>query len=125
VRVEWTMARVHLLAARSFQSYRCLALGHARAQCTAVKRGGACYRCGQVGHLAASCSAQPHCVVCARLGRPAEHRCGGPACRPPPKGKKVERGELHSPPVKETARVEVGAVSLPAGLGGDRPLPLQ
>jgi len=117
VRVGWAMARVHLLATRSLQCFRCLALGYSRAQCTAAEDiGDRCYRCGQPGHLAAGCSARPLCVVCAGLGRPAKHRCGGPACRPSPKTKRRQKGGANSqpPPAKEKA-AEVGTVkSLPA-----------
>ncbi|XP_043264233.1 branchpoint-bridging protein-like [Colletes gigas] len=62
-------------------------------RCTStVDRSGLCYRCGEASHIARECTAAPKCPLCVGTGRPADHRMGGAACRPPKrKGKKGNR----------------------------------
>lgn len=101
--VGWTAARVLLLQARPLQCHRCLEKGHVRQRCQAtVDRSDLCYRCEKPDHKAAGCAAEPRCPVCADiLGKPAAHRCGGPACvTPRKKGKKGENGA--QPPLEQT-----------------------
>ncbi|XP_076765240.1 uncharacterized protein LOC143432457 [Xylocopa sonorina] len=85
LRVGWSDVRVVALPARPQQCYRCLETGHVRQRCTAdVDRGDHSYKCGTLGHRAGQCSAAAlHCIVCADMGRPANHRLGGPLCKPP------------------------------------------
>lgn len=84
--VGWVAARVHLLEPRPVQCFRCLERGHTRQRCPVEHdRSGLCYRCGQPDHLAAGCSAKPECPVCRDQGRGATHRCGGHACKAPPR----------------------------------------
>ncbi|EFN62903.1 hypothetical protein EAG_11690, partial [Camponotus floridanus] len=83
VRIAWSRVRVEVLEPRPTQCYRCLEVGHVRAQCKAtVDRSALCYRCGCPGHTAGGCVADPRCPVCADLGRPARHRAGSKACAP-------------------------------------------
>ncbi|XP_018373630.1 PREDICTED: cellular nucleic acid-binding protein homolog [Trachymyrmex cornetzi] len=92
IRIGWTMARVDLLPARPTQCYRCLENGHVRSQCrNEHDRGAACYRCGQGGHIAKDCLEQVHCVICSERNLRADHRMGGPACKPLPLRKKDNR----------------------------------
>lgn len=85
----WSRASVELLDARPAQCFRCLERGHARAECNnPVDRSGWCLRCGKSGHVARGCVNPPNCPICQELGRPANHRVGGPACRPPVKGRR-------------------------------------
>lgn len=85
LKIGWVSVRVQLLDARPLQCYRCLEKGHTSQRCQAEKdRSGRCYRCGELGHIANGCSAQPFCLVCKDQGKPAEHRCGGAACKASP-----------------------------------------
>lgn len=81
--VGWTSVRVEVLAARPLQCFRCLEAGHVQRQCkSAVDRSRRCYACGVEGHRAGQCKAgRLKCPLCSDLGRPAEHRLGGEACR--------------------------------------------
>ncbi|KMQ86989.1 reverse transcriptase, partial [Lasius niger] len=68
--IGWIRARVEALEARPLQCFRCLGVGHTRAQCKEeVDRSGLCYRCGQPGHKAAECSAESQCPHCKEIGR--------------------------------------------------------
>ncbi|XP_039315378.1 uncharacterized protein LOC120359958 [Solenopsis invicta] len=97
VQVGWVMARVEALRPRPAQCYRCLRAGHTIGSCDSpVDRSNLCYRCGQSGHVASRCEEALRCPVCADLGRPAEHRFGGPACTPPPPAKKVAANKAES-----------------------------
>lgn len=89
--VGWVAARVHLLEPRPLQCFRCLERGHTRQRCTTDHdRSKLCYRCGQPEHQAAGCTADPECPVCRDQGRRASHRCGGHACKAPPRrGRKL------------------------------------
>lgn len=94
VRIGWTMVRVELLPERMIQCYRCLEIGHVRNQCRSEKdRGRTCYRCGQEGHLAKECAGNAHCLICAERKLRADHRMGGPACKPTPLKKTVNTRE--------------------------------
>jgi len=105
----WCVATVALLEQRPLQCFKCLEMGHVRACCpnNNIDRSGACYRCGKEGHPARACTAPAHCVVCANAGKPASHRLGGPACKPPKRGAK--------------GRKEGGAKSAPAPLQQRQP----
>lgn len=86
IMVGWVAARVEALPPRPLQCYKCLETGHTWARCTApVDRGDQCYRCGRPGRTAGGCTAAPECPLCRDLGRPAGHRLGGAACKPPKK----------------------------------------
>jgi len=90
----WSVVSVTLLVQRPLQCFKCLEMGHVRACCpnNNIDRSGACYRCGKEGHLARTCTAPAHCVVCANAGKPASHRLGGPACKPPKRGARGGNG---------------------------------
>jgi hypothetical protein len=94
VRVGWEWAYLEYLTLRQLQCYRCLEIGHTRQRCTNdVDRSERCYRCGDTSHRAAECaSAAAKCPLCADLGRPADHRMGGKACRPPTRRRKERKG---------------------------------
>ncbi|KYN16731.1 hypothetical protein ALC57_11006, partial [Trachymyrmex cornetzi] len=84
IRVGWAMVRVDLLPERTSQCYKCLEPGHVRLHCKSeIDRGALCYRCGKSGHMAKDCSEVAHCVICASRNLKADHRMGGPACKPP------------------------------------------
>ncbi|KYN22038.1 hypothetical protein ALC57_05570 [Trachymyrmex cornetzi] len=84
IRIGWVMARVDLLPERTTQCYRCLEPGHVRTQCNSeIDRGSLCYRCGSSGHMAKDCGEAVHCIICASRNIKADHRMGGPACKPP------------------------------------------
>ncbi|KMQ91248.1 reverse transcriptase, partial [Lasius niger] len=106
----WIRARVEILGARLFLCFKCLGVGHTRAQCKEeVDRSGLCYRCGQSGHKAAECSTKPQCPHCKGRGLKAEHRYGSKACafsRPGKKGGKVGAQKTASPQ-KEAGSKEV------------------
>ena len=83
--IGWSSAKVQVLEERPLRCYRCMALGHARAQCpSTIVREHLCFRCGCEGHKSYSCRAQPHCLVCSDANRPSGHLMGGSECRPPP-----------------------------------------
>lgn len=68
--VGWTLARVHLLAPRPLQCFRCLEKGHATQRCTAEEDcSRLCYQCKEPDHLAAGCEAKPNCPICRDQGR--------------------------------------------------------
>ncbi|XP_048005723.1 uncharacterized protein LOC125241345 [Leguminivora glycinivorella] len=93
--VGWSSAQVKLLEPRILRCYRCLEVGHVRAQCQAqIDRGSLCYRCGKPDHKAAQCSAEPHCAVCEASGKSASHALGSKACtaRGPRKDRKTRDG---------------------------------
>lgn len=104
IKVGWTIVRVQLLQARPLQCYRCFEMGHTKQRCTAeVDRSDCCYRCGQPGHRTVQCTGEVHCPVCAVAGRPAGHRCGGRACKPPPRNRKTRGAPSISTPRGPTA----------------------
>lgn len=83
IRIGWTTVRIDLLPERRPQCFRCLETGHVRSQCRSeIDRGMVCYRCGRAGHVARGCIDQVHCIVCADKNLKADHRMGGPACKP-------------------------------------------
>lgn len=68
--VGWTSARVHFLAPRPLQCFRCLERSHTAQRCTAeCDRSELCYRCGEPGHTAAKCEGKLNCPVCRDQGR--------------------------------------------------------
>lgn len=91
VRAGWAWAPAELLQSRPERCYRCLELGHLRAQCASpVDRSARCYRCGKVGHAAASCTETvPCCPLCGDdRGRNGCHVLGEPGCvKVPPQRK--------------------------------------
>lgn len=88
--VGWVSAKVEMLQPRPLRCYKCLEVGHVRAQCTAeTDRSEECYRCGQTGHKSSTCSATAKCSVCAAAGKSSAHRLGSKACAPP----KTRRGK--------------------------------
>ncbi|KYQ49221.1 Gag-Pol polyprotein [Trachymyrmex zeteki] len=94
IRIGWTKVRVELLPERMVQCYRCLELGHVRNQCRNEKdRGRTCYRCGQEGHLARECVGKAQCLLCSERKLKADHRMGGPACKPTPLRKSLNTRE--------------------------------
>ncbi|KYN29291.1 Gag-Pol polyprotein [Trachymyrmex cornetzi] len=94
IRIGWTMVRVELLPERSNQCFKCLEPGHVRTQCrNEIDRGALCYRCGQSGHIAKDCIEKAHCPICASKNVKAEHRMGGPACKPPVTKRKTNKEE--------------------------------
>jgi len=56
ITVGFNRCRMKLLEKRQQQCYRCQAVGHLAASCTAVDQGKRCYRCRELGHIAADCS---------------------------------------------------------------------
>jgi len=97
IKLGWVVARVEPLNERPLLCYKCLGKGHVRAACTSIEdRSNMCYRCGEAGHRANECTAQPKCPVCSALGKPANHRVGGGACKAPqrggPAGGRTKRG---------------------------------
>ncbi|XP_018358553.1 PREDICTED: RNA-directed DNA polymerase from mobile element jockey-like [Trachymyrmex cornetzi] len=84
IKIGWTMVRVELLPERPIQCFRCLEPGHVRNQCRSENdRARSCYRCGQNGHMARECMFPVHCIICAERNVRADHRMGGPVCKPP------------------------------------------
>ncbi|KYN14497.1 hypothetical protein ALC57_13303 [Trachymyrmex cornetzi] len=109
IRIGWTMARVDLLPTRPTQCFRCLEKGHVRSQChNEHDRGATCYRCGQGGHIAKYCLEQVHCVICSERNLRADHRLGGPACKPPPLRKKENRVVINKENSQSQLRLEKG-----------------
>ncbi|XP_047990148.1 uncharacterized protein LOC125229370 [Leguminivora glycinivorella] len=95
--VGWSSAQVKLLEPRILRCYRCLEVGHVRAQCQAqIDRGSLCYRCGKPDHKAAQCSAEPHCAVCEASGKSASHALGSKACTA--RGQRKDRKTRDGPP---------------------------
>ncbi|KYN50417.1 hypothetical protein ALC57_00054, partial [Trachymyrmex cornetzi] len=72
--------------------HRCLEPGHIKKQCNSeTDRSALCYRCGLSGHIAKGCTEQVFCPVCSAKNVKANHRMGGPACKPPVSKKKINR----------------------------------
>lgn len=107
--VGWSAARVHLLASRPLQCYKCLERGHTAPRCTGEHdRSGLCYRCGKPGHTAAGCGKSPNCPVCRDQGRGVTHRCGGTACKAP-----IRKGRRLDVPDEPSSQTALGASSRP------------
>lgn len=118
--IGWSSVRV--LEARPLQCFWCLEKGHVRHRCTAeVDRSNVCYRCGQPGHKAAGCSAKPCCPVCKDQDKPAEHWCGGPACKADPRRpRKKKIGEVIPKPATSGEMRESPLSEQPAIVAEDR-----
>ncbi|XP_011866604.1 PREDICTED: uncharacterized protein LOC105561335, partial [Vollenhovia emeryi] len=89
VRVGFAWARAKLAVRPGPQRcYRCLVVGHTRAECTAERdRSGRCYRCGQEGHEVGECRGRvPKCPLCSDLGIPSRHTLGESGCWQAPRG---------------------------------------
>lgn len=114
--VGWSSVRVHLLEPRPLQCFKCLEKGHTRQRCPVEKdRSALCYRCGQPDHKAENCTAEPRCPVCADQGRGAAHRCGGHACKAPPRrGTRIEIPERPRGGAGERRALPPQAVIMPA-----------
>ncbi|KYN50590.1 hypothetical protein ALC57_10176, partial [Trachymyrmex cornetzi] len=83
VRLGWSSAGVVALTKRRLQCFRCLAVGHTRANCQSLTdRSTWCFQCGSDGHRAAGCRLPPKCPVCASRGLVSGHRAGAPECIP-------------------------------------------
>lgn len=95
----WHSARVKILKARPLQCYKCLKMGHVKAQCPNEEdRSGRCYACGQPGHIARACPGTTFtCPVCSDYGLPAGHRLGSKNCTPP----KTKRNRVRQGPVSK------------------------
>ncbi|XP_045494196.1 uncharacterized protein LOC123693240 [Colias croceus] len=93
IQVGWISASVTLGKVKPQRCFRCLEVGHVRAECNSlVDRSNVCFRCGETGHKAGECSASAaRCVLCSEAKLPAGHRLGGPACKAP-KRKRGNRG---------------------------------
>ncbi|XP_018404617.1 PREDICTED: uncharacterized protein LOC108781200 [Cyphomyrmex costatus] len=93
IKIGWARCRIELLPERPLHCYRCLEIGHVRSQCRSEKdRSETCYRCGESGHPAKGCLQEVRCVICADRGLKANHRMGGPACKPDIRRGKVSTG---------------------------------
>ncbi|KYQ58856.1 hypothetical protein ALC60_02142 [Trachymyrmex zeteki] len=116
IRIGWTSVRVDLLPERPPQCFKCLEVGHVRAQCRSeVDRGSLCYRCEGMGHAAKGCINPVNCVVCLSKGRKADHRMGGPAC-----GMKTGKG---TPAPRDRSRIDLGLTSTPKPLEENLEMP--
>lgn len=98
VQVDWVMARVKALRARSAQCYKCLRTGHTIGGCTSpIDRSSRCYKCGGEGHIASHCEEEVRCPLFADLSRPTGHRPGEQACSPPPDKKRENKKKALMP----------------------------
>lgn len=97
----WHSARVQILKARPLQCYKCLKIGHVKAQCPNEEdRSSRCYACGQPGHTARACPGTTFtCPVCSDYGLPAGHRLGSKKCTPP----KTKRSRVKQGPASTNA----------------------
>ena len=120
IAVGWASARVEVLEARPMRCFRCLEPGHVGRQCPGgVDRSDCCFACGQKGHKARECTAaNPRCPVCSDMNRPANHRLGAKACKPPKRG----RGRKQTPSLSVPG-TEQGAEAAPAEQG-ENPAPV-
>ncbi|OAD55168.1 hypothetical protein WN48_05220 [Eufriesea mexicana] len=107
--VGWTSARDVALEARCLHSFRCLAFGHARKECSsAVDHTDICLRCGAAGHRTGGCIAPaPKCPDCAGHGRPSNLRLGSKPCFPP----KAKCSAVLAPAVAASASAPASANS--------------
>ncbi|KYN17083.1 Gag-Pol polyprotein, partial [Trachymyrmex cornetzi] len=102
IRIGWTNVRVELLPERIMLCYKCLEPGHIKKQCSSeTDRSLLCYRCGLPGHIAKGCTEQVSCPVCAAKNLKANHRMGGPACKPPVTKRKILREDKTSKDPKQ------------------------
>lgn len=81
IRIDWTTARVEILAARPLQCYKCWRFGHTRFNCgSQLDLFGSCFRCGEKGHAARECMVTPKCIVCELENLNNAHRFGATDC---------------------------------------------
>lgn len=73
--IDWTFARVDLLATRPTQCFKCWRFGHLRNACKSGDDfSGLCFECNDSGHAARQCLAPPACKICLIDGKALNHR---------------------------------------------------